>query len=123
MAVNVFDQFVQMADSFRNEVNSSVYEWFFESLVHTIRSKRRFIQKLNIEMFLGDAQQFCCGFIGNSFVGKTEQKQTILCLKYNKILTSYLLNCCIKSKFALVLFGTNSTRVIALSACVILLIM
>ncbi len=122
MAVNVFDQFVQTADSFRNEVNGSVYEWFFESLVHTIRSKRRFIQKLNTEMFLGDAQQFCCGFIGNSFVGKTEQKQTILCLKYNKILT-YLLNCCIKSKFALVLFGTNSTRVIALAACVILLIM
>ncbi len=122
MAVNVFDQFVQTADSFRNEVNGSVYEWFFESLVHTIRSKRRFIQKLNTEMFLGDAQQFCCGFIGNSFVGKTEQKQTILSLKSHKILTSYL-NCCIKSKFALVLFGTNSTRVIALAACVILLIM
>ncbi len=121
MAVNVFDQFVQTADSFRNEVNGSVYEWFFESLVHTIRSKRRFIQKLNMEMFLGDAQQFCCGFIGNSFVVKTEQKQTILSLKYNKILTSYLLNCCIKSKFAL--FGRNSTRVIALAACVILLIM
>ncbi len=42
---------------------------------------------------------------------------------YNKILASYLLNCCIKSKFALVLFGTNSTHVIALAACVILLIM
>ncbi len=63
-----FDQFVQTADSFRNEVNGSVYEWFFESLVHTIRSKCRFIQKLNTEMFLKDPQQFCCGFIGNSFV-------------------------------------------------------
>ncbi len=66
--------------------------------MNTIRSKRRFIQKLNTAVLLGEAQQFCCRFIGNIFVGKTEQKQTILCLKYNTILTSYLLNnCCMKS--------------------------
>ncbi len=48
----------------------------FESLIHPICSKRE-------TMLLRDAQKFCCGFIGNIFVGKTEQKQTILCLKYN----------------------------------------
>ncbi len=48
-----------MVDSFRNEVNSSLCEWGFESLVHMIRSNRGFIQKLNTAVLLGDAQQFC----------------------------------------------------------------
>ncbi len=56
-----------------------------------------FIQKRNTAVLLGDTQQFCNDFIGNIFVGKTEQKQTILYLKYNTILTYYLLYCCIKS--------------------------
>ncbi len=93
-AVNVFmSRFVQTADSFRNSVNGSL----FESLVHMIRSKHGFIQKLNTAVFLRDTQQFCCGFLGNIFVGKTEQKHIILCWKYSTIITSYLLNCCIKS--------------------------
>ncbi len=46
MAVNVFVRFVQTADSFRNEVTALFMNGSFESLVHTIRSKRRFIQKL-----------------------------------------------------------------------------
>ncbi len=61
-----------------NEVTCSLYAWVFESLVHTIHSKRRFIQKLNTAMLLTDAQQFCCGFIGNIVVGKIEQKHNIV---------------------------------------------
>ncbi len=53
-----------MADSFRNEGNGSLYEWAFESLINTIRSKRRFIQKRITHVLLGDTQQFCCGFKG-----------------------------------------------------------
>ncbi len=75
---------VQTADSFRNLINGSHYEWAFNSLVHPISSK------LNTSVLLTDAQQFGCGFIGNIFVGKTEQK-------HNIVLIIYLLNCCIKS--------------------------
>ncbi len=71
-----------------------------------IRSKRRFIQKLNTAVLFRDAQQFCCGVLGIIFVGKIEQKHTILCLKYSTILISYLLNCCIKNTFALVFYFT-----------------
>ncbi len=28
-------------------------------------------------LLIGDAQKFCCAFIGNIFIGKIEQKQTI----------------------------------------------
>ncbi len=77
---------IQTVDSLRNSVKGSLYEWAFESLVHTIRSKRRFIQKLNTAVLLGDAQQFCCRFEGYIFVYISEQKQTILCFKYNTIL-------------------------------------
>ncbi len=97
MAVNVFIRFVQTDDSFRNEVNSSLYEEDFESLIHTSCSKRWFIQKLHTAV-LGHAQQFCYGFKGNYVLCNTEQKQTILCLKYNTISTSYLLNCCLLFK-------------------------
>ncbi len=40
----------------------------------------RFVQNADsfTVAFLGDAQQLCCGFIVNIFVGKIEQKQTIL---------------------------------------------
>ncbi len=34
-----FIWFVQMADSFKTEVNRSIYEWAIESLFHAIRSK------------------------------------------------------------------------------------
>lgn len=34
--------------------------------------------------------------VGNILFGKIEHKQTILCLKYNRTLTSYLLNFCLK---------------------------
>ncbi len=68
MAVNVYMSLFITADSFRNSVNGSLYEWATESLVHMIRSNRGFIQKLNIAVLLGDAQQFCCGFIGYIFV-------------------------------------------------------
>ncbi len=92
MAVNV-SRFVQMAFiqewSKRLSMNGSLNHWF--TRIHS------FIQKLNTAVLLGDSQQICCGFIGNIFIGKIEQKHTILCLKYNTILTSYLLNCCIKS--------------------------
>ncbi len=94
-----------MADSFRNSVNGSLYEWACESLVHTIRSKRGFIQKLNTTGLLGDAQQFCCGFKGNIFYAKLS-KNIILCLKYNTISTSYLLNCW-KSHLSLWYLGQN----------------
>ncbi len=57
---HLFIRFVQTADSFRISVNGSLYEWAFESLIHPIRLKRLFIQKLNTAMLLGDAQQFCC---------------------------------------------------------------
>ncbi len=73
-----FIRFIQTVDSFRNQVNGSFYECVFESLVHTIRSKRGFIQKLNTVVLLTDVQQFCCGFIGYIFVGKIEQKHNIL---------------------------------------------
>ncbi len=65
-----FTRFIQTADSFRNEVNGSLYEWAFESLVHTIHSKCRFIQKLDIAVLT--------------------KKHIILCLKYNTLSTSYL---------------------------------
>ncbi len=94
----------------RLSMNGSLNHWF--TRIHS------FIRKLNTAVLLGDSQQICCGFIGNIFIGKIEQKTTILCLKYNTILTSYLLNCCIKSTCALVMFGTNSTRVILLSLLV-----
>ncbi len=77
-----------MADSFRNEVNGSLSEWSFESLIHSIRSKRGFVHKLNTAVLLGDAQQFCGGFKDNMFSAKLS-KNIILCL-------NYLLNCCIK---------------------------
>ncbi len=32
-------------------------------------------------MLLTDAQQFCCGFIGNIFVGKIEQKSDNIVFK------------------------------------------
>ncbi len=79
--IHSFIQFVQTADSFRNEENGSIYEWPFESLVYTIRSKCGFIQKLNTAMLLTDALQFCCGFIGNIFVGKIEQKSDNIVFK------------------------------------------
>ncbi len=69
---------VQTADSFRNLINGSHYEWAFNWLVHPISSKRRWIQKLNTSVLLTDAQQFCCGFIGNIVVSKTEQKHNIV---------------------------------------------
>ncbi len=57
MAVNVLSRFVQMADSFWNSVKCALYECDFESLVHPIRSKRRFIQKLNIAVLLRDVTE------------------------------------------------------------------
>ncbi len=66
-------------DSFKRLIHSGIqqidhfYKWAFESLVHTIRSKRGFIQKLNTAVLLRDAQQVCCGFLGIIFVGKIEQ--------------------------------------------------
>ncbi len=57
MAVNVLSRFVQMADSFWNSVKCSLYECDFESLVHPIHSKRRFIQKLNIAVLLRDVTE------------------------------------------------------------------
>ncbi len=42
-------------------------------------------------------------------------KNTILCLKYNTILTSYLLNCCIKSHLHSCYSNISSTRAILLS--------
>ncbi len=70
-------------DSFKrlNEVHGSLYEWDFKSL---IRSKREFIYNLNTTVLLGDGQ-FCYDFKGNYVLCKTEQKQTILCLKYKTI--------------------------------------
>ncbi len=66
MAVNVFmSQFIQMADSFRNEVKGSLYEWAFESLVHMIHSETK-----HHCVLLSDAKQFCCGFIGNILFDK-----------------------------------------------------
>ncbi len=38
-------------------------------------------------MLLKGAQQFCCGFIGNIFIGKIVQKQ--YCLKYNTLTSIY----------------------------------
>ncbi len=99
--------FIQTADSFRNSVNGSLHEWVFESLIHLICLKHR-------TALCWDAQQFCCGFVGNIFVGKTEQKQTILCLKYNIILTYYLLNRILHSCYS----DINSTLVILLSLLV-----
>ncbi len=61
----------------------ALFEWATESLVRTIRSKRGFIQKLT-----RNVQQFCCGFKGNMFFCKIEQKHIILCLKSNTISTS-----------------------------------
>ncbi len=83
--------------------------------IHPIRSKLVYIQKLNT-VLLGDTQQFCYGFIGNFWVGKTEQKQTMLCLKYNNInfLFTELLY---KITFALVIFGTKSAIVWYCSCC------
>ncbi len=86
--MSLFDSFKRL-----NEVHGSLYEWDFKSL---IRSKREFIYNLNATVLLGDGQ-FCYDFKGNYVLCKTEQKQTILCLKYKTISTSYLLNCCIKS--------------------------
>ncbi len=43
-----------------------------------------------------DKDWLCGGFKGNMFSAKF-RKNTILCLKYNTILTSYLRNWCIKS--------------------------
>ncbi len=38
--------------------------------------------KTRLHSELNTAQQFCCVFIGNIFIGKIEQKHRILCLKY-----------------------------------------
>ncbi len=54
-----------MADSFRNEVKGSLYEWAFESLVHMIHSETK-----HHCVLLSDAKQFCCGFIGNILFDK-----------------------------------------------------
>ncbi len=89
-----------MADSFRKLVNSAL----FESLVHAIHSKRRFIQKLNTAVLLTDAQQFYCGFIGNILIGKIEQKHNI----YFKLLLNTIFlftELLYKITFALVAFG------------------
>ncbi len=81
-------------------------------------SKCGFIQKLlNTAVLLGDAQQFCYGFLGNIFVGKIEQKHTILCLKYSTIITSYLLKCCMKSHLHCVFFVTKTALVCYCSHC------
>ncbi len=50
----------------------------FESLVHMIRSKLGFIQKLNTAELLGDPQQFCYGFKGNMFSAKLCKKNYIM---------------------------------------------
>ncbi len=95
----------------------------FESLVHTIRSKSGFIQKLNTNVFLGDAHQFCCGFKGSYVLCKIEQNHIISCLKYNTISISYLLNCCIKSHLHSCISGQKRHSCdIALAARVISLI-
>ncbi len=105
-----FIRFVQTADSFRNEVNGSLYEWSFESLIHTIRSNGRFIQKLNTALLLGDAQQFCCGFIGNMFsakLSKTDNNVFIRLHNINFLFTELLY----KIIFALMMFGTKTALV------------
>ncbi len=56
----------------------ALYKWATESLVHTICSKPWFIQKLNTHVLPGEAQQFCCGFLRNIFVGTIEQKHNIV---------------------------------------------
>ncbi len=79
----------------------------YESLIHSIHSKRGFIQKLNTAVLLGDTQQFWFDFIGNICIGKAEQKQTILCLKCSTVLTSYLLNCFLQSHLHSCYSGQN----------------
>ncbi len=68
--------------------------WIIDS--HDSFKTRIHSEPKHTAVLLGDGQ-FCYGFKGNYVLCKTEQKQTILCLKYNPISTYYLLNCCIKS--------------------------
>ncbi len=53
--------------------------------IHTHEQTFLDIIKKIKELKLGDSQQFCFDCIGNICIGKVEQKQTILCLKYNKV--------------------------------------
>ncbi len=62
----------------RNEVNGSLYEQAIESLIHPICLKHGFIQK----WFVACRNIYR---IANICIGKTEQKRTMECLKYNKI--------------------------------------
>ncbi len=103
------------------KVNGSFYE---RSLNHWFT---RFVQNVdsfrNTAVFLGEAQQFCCGFKGSYVLCKTEQNHIISCLKYNTISISYLLNCCIKSHLHLCISGQKRHSCdIALAARVISLI-
>ncbi len=62
-------------------------------VIHSLDLFKTWIHSENTAVLLGDAQQFCCGVVGNIFVSKTEQKQTKLFLQYNTILTSLLSSC------------------------------
>ncbi len=89
MAVNVFESFIQTADSFRNEVNGSLYEWAFESLVHTIRSNADSL-KLSLETCNNSVMA-----LNVIYSLQNCAKHIILCLKYNAISTEQcLLDCC-----------------------------
>ncbi len=68
----VNESFIRAGDSFRNELNDSLYERVFESSVHTIH------QKLNTAVLLRDTQQFWYGFKGSYVLWKIEQKHNIM---------------------------------------------
>ncbi len=79
-----FIRFVQTADSFRNEVNVSLYERAFDQWF------TQFVQ--NADSFRNESP-LCCSetpnnsAVGSIFIGKIEQNTT-LSLKYNTISTS-----------------------------------
>jgi len=63
-------------------------------------------------VLFGCAQQFCSAFLGNIFIGKIEQKQTIFCLKYHNINFVFIeLVNKINITFSLLLFETKTALV------------
>jgi len=137
---HLFIQFVQTADSFRNEVNGSLYmsHWIihsfdlFKQLIIQEWSKWLFInESLNhlFIRFVQTADSFMNEVNGFSRMIHSEtdstvllwlyreyfcsQKQTILCLKQNTILTSYCKNIMYKISFtfAFVLFRLKTALV------------
>ncbi len=113
---NLFNRFIQTADSIRNESINCLYEWAIESLTHSIRSKMWIHSVIKQRcVLLGDTQHFfSVALIATILVGEIEQKQSLFCLKskslnFNLLFIKYY---CLKSwHIAIVLillFGETS---------------